>query len=394
MKKLCVKLPPFSPDYSGVCSALFDLNCIVVLHDASGCTGNYTGYDEPRWYGSRAAVFCSGLRELDAVLGDDEKMIQKTLAAAESLKPDLIALVGSPVPMVIGADMTGIAADIEQRAGIPCMGFDTTGTKYYTGGVSQAIIALAKRFIHPPARKRPLGVNILGLTPLDCDSHSAGRLKSLLAENDLELVASFCDGLTLRDIENAAQASVNLVVSQSGIVPARYFEEEYGIPYLVGVPFGRHMQADWLEAVSDCIETGRSCYLDTDTPCDADTLILGNAVFCKAMQLGLKREFGVCADCGCLFGVETGFTQGAMLDLGDERAIGAAINSGKYRTVIGDPMFKLLLKPETALHFIDNPVYCVSSKMAGLNPLDCVGDDFNESFMAIASINAGRYPRS
>ena len=112
MAKLCMTLPPFSPDYSGVCSTLFPWDTLTVIHDASGCTGNYTGYDEPRWFHSRAPIYCSGLREIDAILGDDEKLIQKVLYALEDVKPEMIALVGSPVPMVIGTDMEGIAAEI------------------------------------------------------------------------------------------------------------------------------------------------------------------------------------------------------------------------------------------------------------------------------------------
>ena len=64
---------------------MFDLGGIVVMHDASGCTGNYTSYDEPRWLGSRSAVFCSGLRRMDAVMGNDDKYIRKTIAAAKDL---------------------------------------------------------------------------------------------------------------------------------------------------------------------------------------------------------------------------------------------------------------------------------------------------------------------
>ena len=90
MSRLCVFMLPLAPDYSGAASALFDLGGIVVMHDASGCTGNFTGYDEPRWMGSRSAVYCSGLRRMDAVLGNDEKFIDATLKAAEeSLKQAL-----------------------------------------------------------------------------------------------------------------------------------------------------------------------------------------------------------------------------------------------------------------------------------------------------------------
>lgn len=69
MARLSLWLPPFSPDYSGASAVLFDLKTVTAMHDASGCTGNYTGYDDPRWYGSHSGIFCSGLRQIDAVLG-------------------------------------------------------------------------------------------------------------------------------------------------------------------------------------------------------------------------------------------------------------------------------------------------------------------------------------
>ncbi|MFV0496622.1 MAG: nitrogenase component 1 [Candidatus Fimivivens sp.] len=385
MYKLSVKLPPFSPDYSGVCSALFDLKCLAVLHDASGCSGNYTGYDEPRWYGSRATIYCSGLREIDAILGDDEKMIQKILQAADSLHPDLIALIGTPVPMVIGTDMKGIATDIEQRTGIPCLGFDTTGTQYYSDGIAQVCTALAARFTQPQAPKNPRGVNLLGLNRLDFDPHSTNALKRLLADHGFEIIASFCDGLTLPDIKNAAQASLNIVVSQSGISPARYFEQQHGIPYVVGIPVGEQMTSDWLAELLSSIETQKSCYLDTDGH-DADTLILGDAVLCKSLQRGLLRSYGIKADCGCIFGTEVGYQDDGLLDLANEQKISMAINSGKYRTVIGDPMFRVLLKADTNLHFIDYPIYCVSSKMAKQVPLDLIGSEFDACFSGLLQI--------
>ena len=95
--RLAMYLPPFAADYSGVCSALFPLGGMICIHDASGCTGNYALFDEPRWYGSRSSVYCTGLRKTDAALGDDEKLIRKICAAAHELKPAFIAIVGSLV---------------------------------------------------------------------------------------------------------------------------------------------------------------------------------------------------------------------------------------------------------------------------------------------------------
>lgn len=376
MGKLCVKLPPFSPDYSGVCSAIFDLNCVAVVHDASGCTGNYTGYDEPRWYGSKTAIFCSGLREIDAILGDDEKMIQKVLDAAESLHPELIVLIGSPVPMVIGTDMKGIAADIEARTGIPCLGFDTTGTRYYSDGIAQACLALMERFTQTPERKIPNGVNLLGLTPLDFGSGAASDLKADLAQNGLELVSSFCDGLTMEAVQKAAQASLNLVVSQSGLRPARYLEKRFGIPFLVQIPIGKSAQENWLEAVHSCLN-GQKSLVPHTTGKDAEILVLGDEILCRSLQLGLKADFGLTADCGCLFGTEPELPGANILNLEDEQKIEEAVNCGKYRQIIGDPMLRMLIHPETEVDFFDLPSYCISSKMSGTPPVSFIGERFN-----------------
>lgn len=92
------------------------------MHDASGCTGNYTGYDEPRWIGSKSAVFCSVLRRIDAVMGNDEAYIKRTVDAANILNPKVIAYLGSPVPMVIGIDLEGMAYETENMTGVPSFG--------------------------------------------------------------------------------------------------------------------------------------------------------------------------------------------------------------------------------------------------------------------------------
>ena len=49
------------------------------MHDASGCNSTYNTHDEPRWYDMDSLVFISGLSELEAVLGDDEKLIEELL---------------------------------------------------------------------------------------------------------------------------------------------------------------------------------------------------------------------------------------------------------------------------------------------------------------------------
>lgn len=89
MKGLFKWLPPFAPDYSGVCSVLFELGGIAVIHDGGGCTGNVCGYDEPRWYGSKSALFSSTFREVEAILGNDEIMLGKLTDAVSEISPQV-----------------------------------------------------------------------------------------------------------------------------------------------------------------------------------------------------------------------------------------------------------------------------------------------------------------
>ena len=71
-------LSTYSADTFGVCSALFELGGMIVMHDPSGCNSTYTTHDEPRWYNTDSLIFISGLNEQDAVLGRDDRFIRDT----------------------------------------------------------------------------------------------------------------------------------------------------------------------------------------------------------------------------------------------------------------------------------------------------------------------------
>ena len=85
MKGLRKYLTPFAPDQSGAVSVLYELGGIVVICDAGGCTGNICGFDEPRWFGSQSAVFSAGLWDMDAILGRDDKLVEKLADAARMI---------------------------------------------------------------------------------------------------------------------------------------------------------------------------------------------------------------------------------------------------------------------------------------------------------------------
>lgn len=363
MSRLCITLPPFSPDYSGASAVFYDLKAVVVLHDASGCTGNYTGYDEPRWYGSQKAVYCSGLRELDAVLGDDDKLVRRTLAAVECVQPEVIAVMGSPVPMVIGTDMTGIAVELEQACGIPAFGFNTTGLHYYNQGVSQALLALAQRFAQ---RGKTIegSVNILGMTPLDYGrEENAQALRHYLERDGWQVLASFMLGGSLEEIKCSARASVNLVVAQAGLALAVWMEETFGIPYVAFTPIGDG--GDISRRLREAAAHGRSRVLHTEADNGSGQLLIaGEQVMANSLRHELTARYGLEGIVvGCLFGLDERLAQRQDMDLPDEAAIRAAVNDSRFRGIVADPLLAQLLKEPEKRRFYSLPQAAVSSKL-------------------------------
>ena len=110
-------IPVYTADVSGVCSALYELGGMVVMHDPSGCNSTYNTHDEIRWYDQDSLIYISGLTEIDAVMGNDAKFIYDIEETARELKPKFIALAGSPIPFMNGTDFPAIAQVIETETG-------------------------------------------------------------------------------------------------------------------------------------------------------------------------------------------------------------------------------------------------------------------------------------
>lgn len=224
MKRTNRILPVYAADISGICSALYELGGMTVMHDASGCNSTYTTHDEPRWYSMDSMVYISALSELEAVMGDDEKLVRDIVDAALNLCPAFICMGGTPIPMMMGTDFKGIARMIENKTGIPTFGIATNGMHSYVRGAGEALRWIVKRFCPPGIKAdRPaaLKVNILGVTPLDFSlTGNTARLKDFLRSHGMETVGCWAMESGLDELRLAGLADVNLVVSAVGFPAA------------------------------------------------------------------------------------------------------------------------------------------------------------------------------
>lgn len=347
IKQVAQITPSYTGDTSGVCSALYELGGLVVMHDAAGCNATYSTFDEPRWQQIPSLVFVSGLTETQAIMGDDGPLITDMIQTAQALQPRFIALVGSPIPMVTAIDLPAIAQEIEGQTGIPSLGFNTTGMASYIKGASQAFAQLAQRFVEVPVQKVTRGVNILGLTPLDFSLNgTAAALTALLQKNGYTVVANWAMDTALTTLENSAQAQVNLVVSTTGLKAAQILEARFGIPYVVGLPYGSKMTAQVLQALQQTCQTKISQVVgqSDDT---ADTVVIGESVAALSLATALRRTLGLKVKVLCPVDGAAAFKhQGCCSTMGE---VALRPWCQKARVVIADPLYRPLCSAKTRL---------------------------------------------
>ena len=143
----------YTADVSGVCSALYELGGMTVIHDPSGCNSTYSTHDEPRWFDTDSLMFVSGLDEMTAVLGDDNVLIDDVTHAVRDLKPRFVTLCSGSIPHIIAFDCKGVAHLLEKRTGVPMLPVATTGNRSYVAGVGETL----RRPVGKPVSRRLFG---------------------------------------------------------------------------------------------------------------------------------------------------------------------------------------------------------------------------------------------
>ena len=251
-------IPIYTADVSGVCSALYELGGMTVMHDPSGCNSTYNTHDEIRWYDQDSLIFISGLTDIDAIMGNDGKFLRDLEDVAEELKPKFIALASSPIPFMNGTDFPGLARALTAETGIPAFSVSTSGMHDYVYGAGLALSEIARHFTGA-AEKRKRKLNLLGVTPLDFGPQPmVDAMKRRLEKYGWEILSTWAMGDTLEDLSHAGEAEVNLVVSSVGIPAANVLREKFGTPFLVGTPV-----EGYEGEISDALEKA------AESPCEA-----------------------------------------------------------------------------------------------------------------------------
>lgn len=336
MKKTYRILPVYTGDVSGAASALYELGGMTVIHDPSGCNSTYNTHDETRWFDQESLIYISGLNDIDAITGNDEKFINDICYAALKMKPLFIALANSPLPYLNGTDFKGICKVLEEKTGLPCFYVNTNAMHDYSKGQSEAFLSFAKRMLKDPEKKVKNGVNIIGMTPLDFTS------TDIYMSDGHGIVSNWSLNTSYEEVMKATKAELNIAVSSSGIAACEYMKERFDIPYVKGLP--------WNGKVQD--------YMDVDRKA-SKKYIVGETVISGSVAAYLKETTG--EDYNVI--VSTEITDGLLLDCDKrchgEEEIEEAIKDAEV--IIADPMVKYI-SPASA-KFIELPHFAMSGRL-------------------------------
>lgn len=380
-------IPIYTADVSGVCSALYELGGMTVMHDPSGCNSTYNTHDEIRWYDQDSLIFISGLTEIDAIMGNDRKFIDDIEHAARELRPNFIALAGSPIPFMNGTDFPAIARVIETETGIPTFSVPTNGMHDYVYGAGIALEKIAERFagkteiendtqkqtsadksaetettddsrfpdsvvnVNPKKKRSGRSVNLLGVTPLDFGPQkNVEIMKENLYNYGWNVVSAWAMGDTLETLQQAGTADVNLVVSAVGLRAAKVLQEKFGTPYVIGTP------NEWLaETISEALEEAaeqqtdrKMVYLQNRMQKEAEITLIGEPVTMGSLAAGIEKKYGhsVCVFCP-LKECENLVGEKDAIVLGEE-AMEEALRDAKI--IVADPLYKPICPAKCAFY--------------------------------------------
>ena len=390
---------PFAPDQSGAVSVLYDMGGICVICDAGGCTGNICGFDEPRWFGAQSAVFSAGLRDMDAILGRDDRLVEKLADAAHRIPAAFASIVGTPVPAVIGTDYRALCRMAARKTGLPVLGVDTDGMEYYDRGIEKTYLALLETFCKPgkpgsvgktdslfpdlmktnrektpdtvshlqhdsntdeknsgsaaDSEDKNIIAGIWGFSPLDfAGIISAESLRRSVASMGYGEMICCGAGTDIESLKKIGEAGKNFVLSPAGAAAAKWLEERYGTPWEYWIPDAERILNRF---------DGGFFSSGAQTLSGKRVLIIHQQVLADAIRQSLKGR-GILADTAGFFLMNRDILQPGDVSLREETDIRQLVTDRKYDYVICDKALEPILSglPVTLIHL---PHFAVSGDL-------------------------------
>ena len=349
MKRLWTTIPPCMSDILGLQALMNNTSGAAVVDDASsykplrytqggvgrpenrrGPGGKHNGY-----FGTQRMV-SSEIRQANVITGTAEQVWTAVETGIKVFHPDFLLLATAPCAAMIGSDLEETADRIQTEYHIPAAAVNLDGQKDYLYGTGMALEAMGKLLLEK-GDTRLGAVNLLGCSTVDWSEEMVRETERWLTSNGWQVLSRWGSKETTENLKNAAAASVNLVVSLSGLRLARYMKAEFGIPYVVGAPFGGARCARLLEE----LKSGSAGPIAEQAEGDPEALVVGEQLAADAIRAALEqRGFARVRVCS-FFEMDKGLMRPGDRKLVSEDELAAELNNEKLQVVFGDVDYRM-----------------------------------------------------
>ena len=141
----------------------------------------------------------------------------KLADAVTKLDAKFAAIIGTPVPAVIGTDYHALKRMTEKKVDLPILTVDTDGMELYDKGEEKAWQELFRVFAGEKEDVIPGNIGILGMTPQDIsDLRAADRIREHFAA---EGKTAICYGMGngLDDVKSVSNVEKHIVVAPAAL---------------------------------------------------------------------------------------------------------------------------------------------------------------------------------
>ena len=221
-------------------------NAIPIIHGPVGCS-YHTQYLLSLRSARNIRILTTAMEQQDVVFGAEDKLETLIKRADNKYNPSLIAILTSCASSIIGEDVERVVKTVSEHIKSKILVIHAGGFEgNQTDGYRDCLLALIDLMEHPTSREPSLNLvaHFRGGPDLEI-------LKNYFRKLEISLNCVLTSGATLKQVENASNASLNVSMCEaSGLVPCQIMEKEFQIPFLLpNLPIGINATSNFFRSI-------------------------------------------------------------------------------------------------------------------------------------------------
>lgn len=343
MKRLWKRLSPCLSDIQGFQEIIKNTCGLGIIDDSSNYKpikrdGAHHQRGGHRMLSKETRTVASNIKETDVINGTKDKIIEAFNRSFDEDDFGFALITSAPCAAMINTDLNEVKEELQSEYDIPIEVVPLDGEKDYLYGMSCTLEALGKILISKKERVEG-SINVLGVNDVDWNEEDMTRLESWLSENGFKLISKWGVKEDEERLKNAGCASLNLVVNVTGLRLARYMESAFGIPYVVGCPFGKKNTLEILDELKGVAKNEVETVPEDD---NFEAIVIGEQMEANAIRNALRDAGYNSVKVLSFFEMDKEFMKSGDKKLVSEDELKEELEGENIKLIIGEPDYKIV----------------------------------------------------